>query len=321
MIQSIRSLLNQPFPLGLPGRAANWLRISIALLVYFILAAFKPFGLSVKDTDYLIIGYGLITYVTLTFFETVIQRMFPTIFNEETWTVGKAMLWLWVIIFFIGILNGVYCVITDTHGAGFIAGGLIFIYTWIVGIFPFALGILGRFALLYRKYKHQAEELSMFKPETSATAATIATNNTSRDYSVVLFQDNRKSKVLLQANEILAIESAENYITIYSRVDQALKKIMLRSTLQSAEESTRNIPFLVRCHRSFIVNLAHVTNLTGNAQGYKLEVLFLDKALPVSRKYEKEVVENLRRVKNESFSDHFEANRSSLSDIQLAPGK
>ncbi len=239
-------------------------------------------------------GYGLITFVVLSFFETVVQRMFPSVFNEETWTVGKAILWLWIIIFMIGICNTAYfwilCLNTeDSRGAG-----IMLFYTSVVGIFPFALGIIGRFTILYHRYKQRAEELSLLN---------IGENNhdDDADYAIALFQDNKKSKVFLQAKQILLIESAENYINIYSHAGTELKKMMIRCTLQSAEESTQVTPMLVRCHRSYIVNLAAVSKLFGNAQGYKLQVASVEKPVPVSRKYEKAVVEQLKKVTKNAF--------------------
>lgn len=289
------TLLRQPFPLNLPGAAAVRLRLGIALLVYFILIVFQPFGLSTRPHNYMALdlaGYGVITFVVLSFFETVVQRMFPTVFNEEKWTVGKAILWLWIIIFVIGLCNTAYfwilCLNTeDSRGAG-----IMLFYTSVVGIFPFALGIIGRFTILYHRYKQRAEELSLLNIHEKNR------DEAEEDYAIALFQDNKKSKVLLQAKQILLIESAENYINIYSQAGAELKKMMIRCTLQYAEESTQTTPMLVRCHRSYIVNLAAVSKLFGNAQGYKLQIISIEKPVPVSRKYEKAVVERLKRIKN-----------------------
>jgi DNA-binding LytR/AlgR family response regulator len=49
------------------------------------------------------------------------------------------------------------------------------------------------------------------------------------------------------------------------------------------EESTRHLPFLFRCHRAYIVNLDRVTNIGGNAQGYRLSLSNNPEVVPVSR--------------------------------------
>lgn len=310
------NILNQPFPLNLSGAAAVRLRIGIALLVYFILVVLQPFGIATSQKQHLfaeLSGYGFIAFFVLSFFEIYGPRILPSVFREETWTVGKAILWMWFIIFVIGIFNAIYFKVVNYGLATRHEAAAIFLDTFLIGIFPFALGILGRFTVLYHTYKRKAEALSL----------PVVTSNVvqqEEDHTVSFFQDNKKTKVLLRATDIYVIESSENYITIYSIVDGELKKMMIRCTLQSAEESTREVPMLVRCHRSYIVNLRSVSHLSGNAQGYKLQVDLLEKPVPVSRKYEKSVVEQLGIIKNNAFSDQIGGIHSSPGVIHSAQG-
>lgn len=309
------NILKQPFPLNLSGAGAVRLRIGIALLVFFILAVLQPFGIANSKKEYLFLelsGYSFISFFILSFFEIYGPRMLPSIIKEESWTVGKAILWMWFIIFVIGICNAIYFKVVN-YGLPIRHEAItIFLDTLFVGIFPFALGILGRFAVLYHTYRKKAEALSM------PTVAPSIQN--AQDHTISFFQDNKKTKVLLRASDIYVIESSENYITIHAIVDGELKKLMIRSTLQSAEESTQQVPMLVRCHRSYIVNLRCVLHLSGNAQGYKLQVDFLEKPVPVSRKYEKSVVEQLRIIKNNAFSDQINGIQSSPDVIHSAQG-
>jgi DNA-binding LytR/AlgR family response regulator len=48
-------------------------------------------------------------------------------------------------------------------------------------------------------------------------------------------------------------------------------------------------PKLFRCHRSFIVNLAQVKSVSGNAQGYRLHFSDPSITIPVSRTAGKEL--------------------------------
>lgn len=67
---------------------------------------------------------------------------------------------------------------------------------------------------------------------------------------------------------------------------------MLRSSLSRLENQLEG-QNIVRCHRSFIVNLDKVEKVTGNAQGYKLHLETPELVVPVARKYS-EIVEKLR---------------------------
>ena len=64
-----------------------------------------------------------------------------------------------------------------------------------------------------------------------------------------------------------------------------LKKVTYRVTLSSFEAQLEKSSGLVRCHRSYLVNLKNVENISGNAQGLKLELKNQSEMVPVSRKY------------------------------------
>lgn len=54
--------------------------------------------------------------------------------------------------------------------------------------------------------------------------------------------------------------------------------------MKSVEEQISSKKIL-RCHRSYIVNLEKIESLKGNAQGYKLKIFDSNYIVPVSRKY------------------------------------
>jgi DNA-binding LytR/AlgR family response regulator len=66
-------------------------------------------------------------------------------------------------------------------------------------------------------------------------------------------------------------------------------------TLKSAEERTNNYPHIMRCHKSYMVNLKFVRDISGNAQGYKLHIPALNFPVPVSRSYQDRVLQALER--------------------------
>ena len=67
--------------------------------------------------------------------------------------------------------------------------------------------------------------------------------------------------------------------------ENKLKKVTHRVTLLSFEIQLKEVFSLVRCHRSYMVNLNKVKNISGNAQGLKLELINHSEIIPVSRKY------------------------------------
>lgn len=64
---------------------------------------------------------------------------------------------------------------------------------------------------------------------------------------------------------------------------------LLRLTMKQAEASVASAPFIIRCHRAFLVNLHQVIKVDGNSQGYRLRLDGCADEVPVSRAYAKEV--------------------------------
>lgn len=63
------------------------------------------------------------------------------------------------------------------------------------------------------------------------------------------------------------------------------------------------MPFIIRCHRAFLVNIRMVVKVDGNSQGYKLNLEGCEEEVPVSRAYAKEVkalIETGQRVSHSS---------------------
>jgi len=59
--------------------------------------------------------------------------------------------------------------------------------------------------------------------------------------------------------------------------------------MKQAEEAVAACPFIVRCHRAFLVNVSTVVKVDGNSQGYRLRLEGCKDEVPVSRAYSKEV--------------------------------
>ena len=72
--------------------------------------------------------------------------------------------------------------------------------------------------------------------------------------------------------------------------DGKLRKHLLRSSLSRLEEQISQAGTIRRCHRSYIVNLAQVSSISGNAQGYHLHFRDCDEEVPVGRSYAQDIL-------------------------------
>lgn len=114
------------------------------------------------------------------------------------------------------------------------------------------------------------------------------------DRSLTLIAENEKDKVDVYLSELLYIEANDNYSAVYFKKHGEVKKQLLRGSLKRMEEQLKTCELVVRCHKSFIVNISKISKVSGNAQGYKLHIPDIDTEIPVSRRFPKEVLQKIR---------------------------
>jgi DNA-binding LytR/AlgR family response regulator len=99
---------------------------------------------------------------------------------------------------------------------------------------------------------------------------------------LMLTAENEKDFLTLPAQDLLFIEADDNYCTVvYLERDKVHKKL-LRSSLTRLENQVTAFN-IVRCHRSYLVNLDQVKSVSGNAQGYRLHFPMTPGTVPVAR--------------------------------------
>jgi DNA-binding LytR/AlgR family response regulator len=269
--------LNQPYPRIDDFKHHLKVGFFVGLFIIAFLIIFKPFGLSytnTQDTNLIIAGYGLVTFFILVIISRIIKGVNPSSKNETNWTTGKEMLEQLFYVFIIGLGNLIY-----THFAFdvkiSISSLLSFqLFTLIIAIFPVTFLVLLKQIKLLKMNKLEAEEITKQIP------IVIPPSNGNL---ITLISENEKELLEVNADSLLLIESADNYCTVYFIENDKLKSKMLRSTLKRLESQLMSFPKVMRCHRTYIVNLLKVKSVTGNAQGYRLRLEQLDQTIPVSR--------------------------------------
>lgn len=105
--------------------------------------------------------------------------------------------------------------------------------------------------------------------------------------SLIRFQDETKRlKFIVSSEAVLYIQAEENYVHIVHLDNGRVKDYTLRSSMRSLEEMLFRHG-LVRCHRSYFVNAAHVELVRKDAAGYALAQLDQRDLppIPVSKRY------------------------------------
>lgn len=100
------------------------------------------------------------------------------------------------------------------------------------------------------------------------------------------YDDQKRLKLVVSSEAVLYIEAEENYVHVVHLDNGKIKDFELRSSMRSLEDILKRHG-LVRCHRSFFLNAAHVDLLKKDANGYALAQLDQEgaKEIPVSKRY------------------------------------
>jgi hypothetical protein len=103
---------------------------------------------------------------------------------------------------------------------------------------------------------------------------------------MIPFRDEKGvMRISVKTSDILYLQAADNYVTIFYNTQQKLAKYMLRASLKIIEADLKGSP-LIRCHRSYMVNFEKVKIIRRESDGLRLELeATMPIEIPVSKTY------------------------------------
>jgi DNA-binding LytR/AlgR family response regulator len=114
--------------------------------------------------------------------------------------------------------------------------------------------------------------------------------------NILLFYDDKgELRLSIQQENLLYIESADNYVIIWYLNKNSVARFILRSTLKSLEERLGEAHVL-RCHRSYLVNFDRIKIIRREKDGVNLD-LGVEKVpnIPISKTYGDKVTQWLMK--------------------------
>jgi hypothetical protein len=243
----------------------------LCLYLNFIVIFLQPFDTSQFEADnkiLLLSGYGFLTFVVF-----VIQGKV-----ENSWYFGLGKVWT---IFHEIIATITFCLFSGTV--------LYFYNRYIVNLLGFTFETYWRFLSITVIYMTPVfvPPMLYLRQKFGERIIPPAKN------SIILIGENRKEILTLEKEELLFVKAVENYIEICF-VDKS-KKQTSKTFRQTLSHVGEQLPFLQKCHRSYLVNTATIKGITGNSQGAKISFVVGEKEIPLSKTYYK-------GIKNSVFS-------------------
>lgn len=202
--------------------------------------------------------------------------------NEERWNGLKAIKVIALVLLLIGFGSFLLRPIlyTNTNNFSWYYFFQETVNTFLAGTLGFALFTLFDYRRLVKKNSDSLADL-----ENQLKKNVIPDGKEIPDYVNKSVSVKLENEVLeLIPDEFIFAKSDGNYVTFYFKKDFKVVKMLKRISLKNLEEQIgEDSSLFIRTHRAFLVNIKHISKMSGNAQGYLLFFEMIDFPVPVSR--------------------------------------
>ena len=259
----------------LETRKEKWyIILFLTVFIPVFLLVFQPFGVNNYDPSHRIgasflfasIGFGIINGVVLALYEFGIT---PFLFKKST-RAGLALRLFLLVILLSSATYLFYNVLGHFHDWKWVSYFGFIRDIALMSILPLSL------IFLYFNYRNtkEAYEILLQQPQTPTLQKSL----------IELTSDNGKDSISIPADALLYIEAQDNYVSIFHLMQDQVKEQLLRTTMKTLGTELKDTGVL-RCHRSYFVNINRVIKAKGNGHQMKLYLSEITSPIPVSRSY------------------------------------
>ena len=272
-------ILIKKYPAPRPVLKSLIIAVLSGLFIVLFLLYFEPFDFHLNTDGNKVFHmsfFGCITTFVLLLFLYVFPLLLPNLFSDKNWKLGYQIILNMLILFVIATFNSIYSNYMNSIPFGWDSYWLILSRTCVLGFLPIA------FITFFDYYQKVQSNLKL--------ANNILKNKKefledSKEAAHQLSTDLKNETFSFSEHDFNYAIADGNYTDVCSLDENTLKKVTYRVTLSSFETQLKEASSIVRCHRSYMVNLKKVKNISGNAQGLRLELINQSEIIPVSRKY------------------------------------
>lgn len=284
-----------------PDTKSRWaIIVFITLWVFFILYSLHPFGINFAKNKFSIIALNTIgVFSVCVICIQVLPLVFKKYYTAESWTNAKfleicfiaitafAILDTFVLSIYIDNREGFpYYAYSPLHKRFFI----FYMASLLVSAFPISI----IYYLLYIKNKKDEEhEIWAQNAVHIMTANSEVEDGNTREIEL---SGKTKDHIRLVPEDILYVKASGNYVDIYYLKEEEKVHKLLRISMNTLSDSLCDFPYIIRCHRAFMVNIKKIEKIQGNLKGYQMKLKNTETKIPVSKSYTKAVKEKIVEV-------------------------
>lgn len=264
--------------------------ILLGLLVFAFLYIFRPFSISSLDES-LILNYtlviSLVSFISSLYMFFIPPLLFKDFFNEDQWTIGRNLLFIFISILCIGTILWLFANFYRTNNQVSQISYLTFLtYTFLTGSLPVLFLVLLNEKNVRLKRIKRAKEITII-PKTKEKKKS--------QKEIRIYAENNKEFLNVVVDQLVYITSQGNYASFFFQKDDDLKEEVLRVTLNKVTRELETFDSIIRCHKSYIINKDFIDHVSGNARGYLLHSKLIPFQIPVSRSFSKESLEKIAK--------------------------
>lgn len=281
-------LLNKPYYFTDDLKLNIQSAAGISLGLFLFLLFFQPLDPPTSEFNQKILvlaGFGVIHLLLLTFCRILIPSIFPRLFDAEKWTIKKEAFLHLLFLILNSVAFSFYARYVGKIGINFHnAVNIVLISAASVAV----LVIINEFKFMKNKFRLLTVQNHDFDIKKTGNV----------ELSGIEFEsENQSERFFLFPEQIILIKSAGNYIEIIYKQNEKVSRRLIRNTLANAEQLLAKFPFLIRCHRSSVVNTNNIQNISKTSEGLKLDLIDYSRPVNVSRQYVLKVKEALGQSK------------------------
>lgn len=217
----------------------------------------------------------VVTVISRTFLWLTTRKMRLSEFEYLVWQMGEVL------------ADSLFCSLFLSlflHKAYFTVLPITLLISIAVGVFPYAI---------YWLYAERCERDQRIA-DAQKTIMELRNGMQHEGPNAIKFADEKGTvRLIVSADKVISIEAAANYVNILYDKSGQLVKFSLRNTLKGIEELC-NTHDIVRCHRSYFVNLHKVKLIRKGPDGFFADLDIEGvKSIPISKLYASDLISKI----------------------------
>ena len=159
-------------------------------------------------------------------------------------------------------------------------------------IVPFYLVLMAVERLIIKRFETMSatltNDISQIKQNIVPTTETITVES-----------EKTRGRLSFSMDDFIAVEAQGNYCMFYIMRKNVVTRKLLHTTMKALETQFSVYPQVIRCHKSFLINIHQISRVSGNSRGYLLHFTGDIDPIPVSRGYQKDVMQIIQQFREE----------------------